>query len=144
MRKIVDTNTGRIVVDTDLSLEYLFVGDYGKENNIKADFLGFTKRIEKVEHNPVDITDKMVVTVSTQKGCPMSCNFCDCPKVGFKGNATLAELLSEITTAISMSGLEKGKRLNVHYARMGEPSFNFNVIESARVVGEFANNYTTQ
>ena len=27
MRKIVDTNTGRIVVDTDLSLEYLFVGD---------------------------------------------------------------------------------------------------------------------
>ena len=141
MRKIVNTNTGRIVVDTDLSLEYLFVGDYGKENNIKADFLGFTKRIEKVEHNPVDITDKMVVTVSTQKGCPMSCNFCDCPKVGFKGNATLAELLSEITTAISMSGLEKGKRLNVHYARMGEPSFNFNVIESARVVGEFANNY---
>lgn len=141
MRKIVDTNTGRIVVDTDLSLEYLFVGDYGKENNIKADFLGYTKRIEKVEHNPVDITDKMVVTVSTQKGCPMSCNFCDCPKVGFKGNATLAELLSEITTAISMSGLEKGKRLNVHYARMGEPSFNFNVIESARVVGEFANNY---
>ena len=141
MRKIVDTNTGRIVVDTDLSLEYLFVGDYGKENNIKADFLGFTKRIEKVEHSPVDITDKMVVTVSTQKGCPMSCNFCDCPKVGFKGNATLAELLSEITTAISMSGLEKGKRLNVHYARMGEPSFNFNVIESARVVGEFANNY---
>lgn len=47
MRKIVDTHTGRIVVDTDLSLEYLFVGDYGKENNIKADFLGFTKRIER-------------------------------------------------------------------------------------------------
>lgn len=141
MRKIVDTHTGRIVVDTDLSLEYLFVGDYGKENNIKADFLGFTKRIEKVENSPVNITDKMVVTVSTQKGCPMSCNFCDCPKVGFKGNATLAELLSEITTAISMSGLEKGKRLNVHYARMGEPSFNFNVIESTRIVGEFANNY---
>ena len=79
-----------------------------------------------MENSPVNITDKMVVTVSTQKGCPMSCNFCDCPKVGFKGNATLAELLSEITTAISMSGLEKGKRLNVHYARMGEPSFNFN------------------
>lgn len=94
MRKIVDTHTGRIVVDTDLQLEYLFVGDYGKENNIKADFLGYTKRIEKVENNPVDITDKMVVTVSTQKGCPMSCNFCDCPKVGFKGNVTLTELLS--------------------------------------------------
>ena len=33
-----------IVSDTDLNLEYLYVGDYGKENNIKADFLGYTKR----------------------------------------------------------------------------------------------------
>ena len=40
MRQITDTHTGEIISDTDLTLEYLFVGDYGKENNIKADFLG--------------------------------------------------------------------------------------------------------
>ena len=41
MRQITDTHTGEIISDTDLTLEYLFVGDYGKENNIKADFLGY-------------------------------------------------------------------------------------------------------
>ena len=91
MRKITETRTGKIVTDTDLTLEYLYVGDYGKENNIKASFLGYNKRIEKVEHRPVDISDKLVVTVSSQKGCPMQCKFCDCPKLGFHGNASLAE-----------------------------------------------------
>ena len=115
----------------DLKLEYLYVGDYGKENNIKADFLGYTKRIEKVEHKAVDLTDKLVVTVSSQKGCSMDCDFCDCPKFGFYGNCSEVELISEITTAIALSGIRHGKRLNVHFARMGEPSFNYDVINSA-------------
>ena len=134
MRTITQTHTGKIISDTDLCLEYLYVGDYGKENNIKADFLGYTKRIDKVEHKPVHIKEKLVVTVSSQKGCPMNCNFCDCPKLGFHGNATTAELLSEIMSAISLSGIHNGARLNVHYARMGEPTFNPNVITSARLI----------
>lgn len=134
MRIVTNTNTGKIVSDTDLCLEYLYVGDYGKENNIKADFLGYTKRIDKVENKPVDITDKLVVTVSSQKGCPMNCNFCDCPKLGFHGNASTIELVSEITTAIALSGIKHGERLNVHYARMGEPTFNPNVIKSAKII----------
>ena len=134
-RIITETHTGKIVSDTDLSLEYLYVGDYGKENNIKASFLGYYKRIDKVEHKDVNIEEKLVVTVSSQKGCPMKCNFCDCPKFGFKGNASLPELISEITTAISLSGIKHGKRLNVHYARMGEPTFNPNVIYSAALIG---------
>jgi 23S rRNA (adenine2503-C2)-methyltransferase len=136
MRKITETHTGKIVTDTDLTLEYLYVGDYGKENNIKASFLGYDKRIEKVEHRPVDIKDKLVVTVSSQKGCPMSCNFCDCPKLGFKGNATLPELITEITSGIAISGIKHGERLNVHYARMGEPTFNPNVITSAKLIAQ--------
>lgn len=136
MRQITETHTGKIVSDTDLSIEYLYVGDYGKENNIKADFLGYTKRIEKVGHKPVNLADKLVVTVSSQKGCPMDCNFCDCPKFGFHGNASIAELVSEITTGIALSGIKHGKRLNVHYARMGEPTFNPGVIASARIIAE--------
>lgn len=134
MRIVTNTHTGKIVSDTDMCLEYLYVGDYGKENNIKADFLGYTKRIDKVENKPVDITDKLVVTVSSQKGCPMNCNFCDCPKLGFHGNASTIELVSEITTGIALSGIKHGERLNVHYARMGEPTFNPNVIKSAKII----------
>lgn len=136
MRKITETHIGKIVTDTDLALEYLYVGDYGKENNIKALFLGYDKRIDKVEHKPVDITDKLVVTVSSQKGCPMNCNFCDCPKLGFKGNATLPELITEIMSGVALSGIKHGQRLNVHYARMGEPTFNPNVITSAEFIAQ--------
>ena len=135
-RNITDTHTGKIVTDIDLMLEYLYVGDYGKENNIKASFLGYNKRIDKVEHRDVDISDKLVVTVSSQKGCPMKCNFCDCPKLGFRGNASTAELIMEITSCIALSGIKNGKRLNVHYARMGEPTFNRNVIKSAKYIAQ--------
>lgn len=136
MRKITETRTGKIVSDTDLKLEYLYVGDYGKENNIKADFLGYTKKIERVEHTKVDLTDKLVVTVSSQKGCPMACNFCDCPKYGFHGNTSLPELIHQVTGGVALSGIQKGERLNVHYARMGEPTFNKNVIESANILSQ--------
>ena len=136
MRQITETHTGKIITDTDLNLEYLYVGDYGKENNIKASFLGYDKRINEVKHHDVDITDKLVVTVSSQKGCPMNCNFCDCPKLGFKGNATLPELVTEIMSGVALSGIKHGKRLNVHYARMGEPTFNPNVITSAEYIAK--------
>ena len=136
MRQITETHTGKIITDTDLNLEYLYVGDYGKENNIKASFLGYDKRLDEVKHHDVDITDKLVVTVSSQKGCPMNCNFCDCPKLGFKGNATLPELVTEIMSGVALSGIKHGKRLNVHYARMGEPTFNPNVITSAEYIAK--------
>ena len=139
MRKITKTHTGYIISDTDLKLEYLYIGDYGKENNIKASFLGYDKRIEKVEHKDVDLAEKLVVTVSSQKGCLMNCDFCDCPKYGFRGNASLPELVTEIMSCISMSHIIHGKRLNVHYARMGEPTFNMNVISSAKYVYDILN-----
>lgn len=139
MRDITETRTGKIVTDTDLCLEYLYVGDYGKENNIKASFLGYDKRIDKVEHKDVNIEDKLVVTVSSQKGCPMKCNFCDCPKLGFKGNASVPELLTEIMSGIALSGIKRGERLNVHFARMGEPTFNRNVITVADLVAMAVN-----
>ena len=56
--KIVNTHTGKIYVDSDRRLEFLTVGDYGKENNIKADFLGLTKEINGVKNTEVDLTKK--------------------------------------------------------------------------------------
>ena len=118
------TRTGAIFSDTDHMMEYLYVGDYGKENNIKADFLGLTKEINGVEHHDVDLDYKLVVTISTQKGCPMNCMFCDCPKVGFHGNLSRDEMAKEIVRAIKASGAKHTKRFNLHLARMGEPMFN--------------------
>lgn len=98
--KIIKAHAGKIYVDTDHQLEFLTVGDYGKENNIKADFLGLHKEINGVENTEVDLANKWVATISTQKGCPMKCKFCDCPKYGFHGNATVEELCYEIETIL--------------------------------------------
>lgn len=124
MIKEFKTRTGAIYCDTDKQMEYLFVGDYGKENNIKADFLGYTKEINSVPHRDVDLSEKMVVTISTQKGCPMKCAFCDCPKVKFGGNLSRKELAEEVANAIRFSKCRYTKRFNLHLARMGEPSLN--------------------
>lgn len=130
--EIVNTHTGKIYVDTDHRLEFLTVGDYGKENNIKADFLGLHKEINGVQHKTVDLTQKWVATISTQKGCPMNCKFCDCPKYGFYGNASVAEMAYEIETILKNETVKNTDRFNVHFARMGEPTFNPNVLAFAR------------
>lgn len=129
--EIIKTHTGKIYVDKELQLEFLTVGDYGKENNIKANFLGLSKEINGVENKKVDLSEKWVATISTQKGCPMKCSFCDCPTYGFFGNATREELNYQIATILKHEKIKKTKRFNVHFARMGEPTFNKEVLDFA-------------
>lgn len=129
--EIYHTHTGMIFVDRDKQLEFLTVGDYGKENNIKADFLGLHKEIHGVKHRDVDLSKKWVATISTQKGCPMRCQFCDCPKYGFHGNVSFDELEYEIRTILEAEERRypRTDRFNVHYARMGEPTWNKAVLD---------------
>lgn len=130
--KIIKTHTGKIYVDTDRQLEFLTVGDYGKENNIKADFLGLHKEINGVQNTEVDLTKKWVATISTQKGCPMKCKFCDCPRFGYYGNASVEDMAYEVETILQGENVKNTDRFNVHFARMGEPTFNRNVLDFAR------------
>lgn len=140
--KVIKTHTGKIYVDSDKQLEFLTVGDYGKENNIKANFLGLTKEINGVKNTDVDLTDKWVATISTQKGCPMKCKFCDCPKYGFYGNATFEELCYEVETILQNESIDHMDRFNVHFARMGEPTFNENVLEfTSRMLRPLVSSY---
>lgn len=142
--EIVKTHTGKIYVDKEKNLEFLTVGDYGKENNIKANFLGLYKEIKGVKNIEVDLTQKWVATISTQKGCPMKCRFCDCPKFGFLGNVSLNELSYEIETILKNEDIDHTDRFNVHFARMGEPTFNKNVLIFARdILRDLVNKYIT-
>ena len=111
-------------------LEFLTVGDYGKNANIKADFLGITRDLNGVPNGePMPLTEKWVITISTQYGCSMGCKFCDVPKVGIGRNATFNDLKGEVLTAIKQHPeVKHTKRLNIHYARMGEPTWNANVL----------------
>lgn len=114
-------------------LEFLTVGDYGKNANIKADFLGITRELEGVPNGVImPLTEKWVITLSTQYGCSMNCKFCDVPKVGMGINVTLDDLRNQVLSAIiSHPEITHTKRLNIHYARMGEPTWNDDVIRHA-------------
>ena len=112
-------------------LETLSIGDYGKHVNIKADFLGYSREIAGVPNTDcMPLQEKWVITLSTQYGCPMKCTFCDVPKIGMKGNATFSDLKDQLYTAIGMfPKIRYTDRMNIHFARMGEPVFNDAVIK---------------
>ena len=128
--------TGEIYVGESVSgrpIEFLTVRDYGKNANIKADFLGITRELNGVPNGvPMPLSEKWVITISTQHGCSMGCKFCDVPKVGSGVNIALDDLRAQIVWAlVEHVRTRHTKRLNVHYARMGEPTFNRDVIYHA-------------
>ena len=138
--KNIEVPTGNIVCckGSKGDLEFVSVGDYGKETNLKADFLGLKKEPHPFTHcDMMPLSEKWVVTISTQYGCAMGCSFCDVPKVGSGKNATLNDMAGQILTGLLLHPeVTESKRLNVHFARMGEPTFNPDVLECAKWLKE--------
>lgn len=117
-------------------LEFLSLGDYGRDINVKADFLGLDSAPKRVEHTELlPLSEKWVITISTQYGCSMGCNFCDVPSVGPGRNATLDDMLWQVALAKELHPEVDSGRINIHFARMGEPTFNPYVIPAAITIG---------
>lgn len=130
--------TGNILITkaSNGKLECLSLGDYGKDINLNPDC--------PVKHTDLlPLEEKWVVTVSTQYGCSVGCKFCDVPKVGVGANATFNDLVGQVETAMSLHPeITQSKRLNIHYARMGEPTWNFNVLSATMfLVGKLHNSF---
>lgn len=143
--KNVSVPTGNILIveGEKGKLECLSLGDYGKEKNLKADFLGLSKEINGVPHGELlSLQDKWVITISTQYGCSMECKFCDVPNVGEGINATVDDLVNQVYQGIGLHPeIRHTNRLNIHYARMGEPSFNNNIFAATLKLKEFIKDY---
>jgi Predicted Fe-S-cluster redox enzyme len=74
----------------------------------------------------------------------MKCKFCDVHKYGFYGNATIDDLQYQIETILQNEKVEHTERFNVHYARMGEPTFNSKVLDfTARLLNQIVGRYIT-
>jgi len=133
--KHIKVPTGDIIVaDTGQGkLEFLSIGDYGKDVNLKADFLGLTTDPNPVRHTALlPLEEKWVITISTQYGCDMGCSFCDVPRVGRGVNISESDLIGQILHGLSLHPeVKRSNRLNVHFARMGEPTFNPAVLKCA-------------
>lgn len=106
------------------------------ENKIARVYVGELSdgsRIEFAEsiQPPIPKEEKWVLIVSTLKGCPIKCKFCDAG-LDFKGLLTKDEIIDQISEMIKNSypdSLPKTKRLKIQFARMGDPAFNKNVLD---------------
>lgn len=127
IERVLEVPTGHIVVAAgeNGNLEFLSLGDYGKDVNLNQH--------KKVSHGSLlPLSEKWVVTISTQYGCSMGCRFCDVPKVGPGINIGFDDMTSQIRAAMALHPeVTSGQRLNVHFARMGEPTWNCDVIATA-------------
>lgn len=139
--KNITTPTGNILIveGEHGPLECLCLGDYGKDINIKCDAMGLTRKPEPVKHTKLlPLEEKIVITISSQYSCLMGCKFCDAPKVKLNTNilnATTSDLKEQVETCLSLHPeLKFSKRLNIHYARIGEPTFNDSVLQSANLL----------
>lgn len=124
-----------LIVDGDKGqLEMLSLGDYGKAVNLKCDAMGLDRDLETVTHTAMlPLEEKWVITISTQYGCSMGCTFCDVPEVGPGRNASFNDLIKQVLTGIKLHPeVATTKRLNIHFARMGEPTWNPNVLDAAK------------
>jgi 23S rRNA (adenine2503-C2)-methyltransferase len=134
--KNIKVPTGNIlIVEGDNGqLEMLSLGDYGKDVNIKCDAMGLNREPEQVRHTSLlPLEKKWVITISTQYGCSMGCTFCDVPKVGKGRNATEKDLIHQVLTGIQLHPeIITTERLNIHFARMGEPSWNPAVLDATK------------
>lgn len=129
IEQVIDVPTGHIMVMGGARgrVETVSMGDYGKDVNLNKDI-----RVE--DHYPLlPLTDKWVVTISTQYGCSMGCQFCDVPRVGKGTNCSLGDLQGQVLHALKLfPEVTYSNRLNIHYARMGEPTFNPHVLDHAK------------
>lgn len=136
IQRNIEVPTGNIlVVDGEQgSLEMLSIGDYGKVVNVKCDAMGLTRDIDQVKHTEIlPLEEKWVITISTQYGCSMGCPYCDVPMVGPGRNCTFDDLVRQVLTGIKLHPeVEFTKRLNIHYARMGEPTWNPAVLDATK------------
>ncbi|MBC7081633.1 MAG: radical SAM protein [Thermoplasmatales archaeon] len=78
---------------------------------------------------------KWCIIVSTQFGCPVNCKICDAGGK-FMGNLTAGEILSQIRFVINSRNGLKTEKLKVHFARMGEPLLNPNILDALTLLRE--------
>jgi 23S rRNA (adenine2503-C2)-methyltransferase len=135
--RTVEVATGHILVVKGQhgALECLSLGDYGRQHNVKADFLGLTSDIGEVEHAPIlPLSDKWVITISSQYGCSMGCSFCDVPRVGPGRDASVKDMVGQVRAAMALHPEVASGRINLHFARMGEPTWNDRVLDATRLL----------
>lgn len=91
---------------------------------------------------PFTREEKWVFLISSSYGCPVRCKFCDAGTY-YCGNLSFDEILFEIRYLLNYYNSEsfRCKKLKIQFARVGEPSFNMNVLKVLSVLNDIIKNH---
>jgi 23S rRNA (adenine2503-C2)-methyltransferase len=109
--------------DSDIATVY--IGENGKGQKIE-----FVESIQP----PFSRQQKWVLIISTMYGCPVGCSFCDAGGY-YEGKLSHEELLCQVDYLIRSrfpDGKVPSEKFKIQFSRMGEPSFNKNVLQLLR------------
>jgi|CXWL01.1.fsa_nt_gi 23S rRNA (adenine2503-C2)-methyltransferase len=84
-------------------------------------------------------SEKWVMMISTQVGCPVGCRMCDAGALGYFGNLRAEEMLAQIRHIIAANpqlNPLRHPKLKIHFARMGEPSLNPETLKALKILAE--------
>ena len=113
------------------------IEQFGKED-LATVYLGKTERghiefVESVEP-PLSRDEKWVLILSSLYGCPIECEMCDAGGE-YRGKLTKEEIFAQIDHMVLNRYPDRNipsKKFKIQFARVGEPSFNKNVLTTLR------------
>ncbi|MCP5104430.1 MAG: radical SAM protein, partial [bacterium] len=83
---------------------------------------------------PFTRAEKWVLIISTLFGCPVGCSICDAGG-WYKGKMSTEEIFAQMDFLVAQYYPDRNipvEKFKIQFARMGEPSFNPNVLEVLR------------
>ncbi len=116
------------------------INSFGKEDLAKvyiADFGGdrIAEFVESLQP-PIPRNEKWVLIISTSFGCSVKCIMCDAG-TGFKGRCSTDQMLEQLDYLVSQRYPDfrvPAKKFKVQFARMGEPAFNKDVLDTIEML----------
>lgn len=103
----------------------------------KGKLIEFAESVEP----PIPREKKWVLTLSTLYGCPVGCRFCDAGSF-YQGKLAKDDIIAQIDYLIASrfpDGNVPAEKFKVQFARVGEPSFNANVLDVLEELPELYN-----
>lgn len=126
--RIIDKSHGTIFVDEKKKLEFVSFPGQALKYRVKSDRLGFGLE-EQQKNRATSYEEAWYTILSSQKGCPMKCTFCDCPGYGYYGNISVDDFKYQLNTIIDNVGSTHTQYFGVDFMRMGEPTLNGDLLD---------------
>ncbi|NQT33967.1 radical SAM protein [bacterium] len=107
----------------------VYIADFGEGRLVEF--------VESVEPS-IPREKKWVSIISTLYGCPVSCRICDAGR-DYSGALSFDEMMSQIDYLVELrfpGGVIPVEKWKIQFARMGEPSFNLNVLDVLEALPE--------